>query len=69
MKDDKTKQGYQDDAKIDSKDRSELAYRSKAWKYTIGAILVAIHATKSNSAKIVKKWLDANWLRIKRSKV
>lgn len=66
--DNKKKQGYQDDAKIDSRDLSELAYRAKKWRYTAGAIVVAMHVTGSSAARIVKAWLDKNWARILKSK-
>lgn len=70
MADNKTKKGYQDDAKIDSSDRSELAYAAKDFggDVTPGAIVVAIHVTKSNSRTKVYNWLQKNWARIRKSK-
>ena len=70
MADNKSKKGYQDDAKIDSSDPSELAYAAKdlGCGVTPGAVAVAIHVTKSNSREKVYSWLANNWPRIMRSK-
>ncbi len=62
--DNKKLKGYQDDHAIDSKDRSELRDRANKWGYSAGAIVIAIYASGSSNAKIVREWLRKNWKRI-----
>lgn len=62
--DNKKKKGYQDDIQIDSKDPGELRYRARRWNVSTGAILVAMHQTKSRHPALVYYWLWHNWPRI-----
>jgi hypothetical protein len=59
MSDDKSKQGYQDDSKIDGDDPNELAYASRAWNVQRDDIRKAIKVV-GNSRKKIRDYLREN---------
>lgn len=68
MSDNKLLKGKQDDIRINLHESYELQYIKRKHGYTTGAVLVAMHVTKSIMRSKVIAWLDANWSRIMKSK-
>lgn len=60
MSDNKKKKGYQDDAKVDTKDPNEMAYRKKQWGVSTQQITGAVKAVGSSGVKKIEKYLKDN---------
>ena len=60
MADDKSKKGYQDRSKINTKETYEVSYWTKKWDITPQQLTGAIRATDSTSVKKVEEYLKKN---------
>ncbi|MBL7819463.1 MAG: DUF3606 domain-containing protein [Saprospiraceae bacterium] len=60
MSDDKSKRGYQDRTRINTKEPYEVDYWTKKWNISSQQLNGAIKATDSTSVKKIEKYLRDN---------